>query len=204
MKADKLAVERQRVKNLERALRVERTGLMALAMAFVREHGDAEALQRRIDAMARSAARNPKTPEALRDAFVSGQALVEQALRVELGKPQRLFDPHVGHVDPGEVERLGATGPDQLTLESPGELHSERNGWRERVDTGLLRALERGPASDLELHAAYLALQAYPWVSPATLRGRRVELTRLGRIVDSGERANDTPIWTLVERKAPA
>ena len=199
------AAERQRMKNLERALQVERTGLVALAMAFIREHGEPERLRARVDAMVRAAAANPKTSPGLRDTLVNGQALIEQGLRVEAGRPQKLFEPDVGHVKPAEVLTLADPPEQQLSLDAPADVHAERSTWEERTAAGIVRALElHGPCTDDELHAHYTALAAYPLLTVPSLRARRVALSRTGRVVDSGERRDGLPVWTLIERKALA
>src|SRR5881409_3000073 len=120
--ADKKLAASQ-IKNLERALKEERLGITALALAFVKAHGAPELILRRVQAMVRNAdeaGAKPRTKQVL----IAGQHMVERALAIEMGKPQPLFsdEPDIGHVDAAKAKALaaGATEPEQIGLDLSG------------------------------------------------------------------------------------
>jgi hypothetical protein len=103
-KVEKRLLE-QEVKNLERALKEERTGLVAVARIVIEECPDSRRLLRRLEAMARKA-EEQRAPARTRDAIRHGHAQLARALEQVQGRAQGLFDPHVGHVQPSKVEAL--------------------------------------------------------------------------------------------------
>lgn len=196
--AIKKKLEAKRVKNLERALKEERLGLMALTLAFCRTHGDTAALVAKVNAMAAAVADDPRASAGLRAAMVHGRAYVENAVAAELGRPQRLFEPDVGHVSPDRAGALVEAGPEQMTLGGPEATITERDNFAQRVDAGLVAALEVGALGEDELFARYAINPDNPRASKAQLRRRRRHLANLGRLVKTAEDGTDK--WTTIER----
>lgn len=132
--------------------------------------------------------------------MVHGRAYIENAVAVEAGRPQRLFEPDVGHVKPDQAAALVDAGPEQMTLGGPEATMSQRDDFAQRVDAGLLTALEVGALTEDELFARYAINPANPTASQAQLRRRRRHLANLGRLVKTSEGGTDK--WTTIERMA--
>lgn len=196
----KKKLEAKRVRNLEAALKEERLGLMALTLAFCRSHGDPDRLMAKVNAMAAAIADDPRASAGLRAAMVHGRAYIENALAVEAGRPQRLFEPDVGHVKPDQAVRLVNAGPEQMTLGGPEASMNQRDDFSQRVDAGLVAALEVGALTEEELFARYAINPDNPRASQAQLRRRRRHLANLGRLVKTSEEGTDK--WTTIERTA--
>lgn len=197
-RALKKKLEAKRIKNLEAALKEERLGLMALTLAFCRSHGDTDRLVAKVNAMAAAVADDPRASAGLRAAMVHGRAYIENAVAVEAGRPQRLFEPDVGHVKPDQAAALVDAGPEQMTLGGPEASITHREDFAQRVDAGLLAALEVGALGEDELFARYAMNQDNPKASQAQLRRRRRHLANVGRLVKTSEGGTDK--WTTIER----
>jgi hypothetical protein len=203
-KVEKRLLE-QEVKNLERALKEERTGLVAVARIVIEECPDSRRLLRRLEAMARKA-EEQRAPARTRDAIRHGHAQLARALEQVQGRAQGLFDPHVGHVQPSKVEALtepveaqqigfGFTERDPLSdvQERDQERAAGERAIREMIVTCFK---DCGALTDGQLEAEYRR-RATP-LKLGTLKAQRKELTRLGRLAQ-GDLAGDTPTWNLVE-----
>lgn len=216
-KSDKALKDRQ-IKNLERALKEERMGITAMALAFIKAHGDPELILRRIEAMVRNAdeaGAKPRTKQVL----IAGQHMVERALAIEMGKPQPLFtdEPDVGHVPPGQAKELaeGASKPEQIGLDFSGNggtvgdvrtAEEDKAKTTERVKDAILALLvDHGAMTDGELYVRYAKRTDFLTQSAGSLRARRTELVRAGRLVKNGDKREgdkDVPVWDLYERAA--
>jgi hypothetical protein len=197
-KALKKKLDRQRVKNLERALKTERTGLLAMGVAFCREGNNPAGLLARLDAMASAVANDGKAPGGLRESIVNGRAIVEQAIALESGRPQKLFEPDVGHSDPAQVAALVDAPPEQLSLNGSEERLTELNAFEAQVEAGLLETLQQAPLADDELYERYHLVMERPRVTRASLAARRRALAARGfiaRIEHEG-----LTKWTTIER----
>lgn len=199
-KAFKKKLEAKRVKNLEAALKEERLGLMALTLAFCRSHGDTDLLMSKVNAMAAAVADDPRASAGLRAAMIHGRAYIENAVAIESGRPQRLFEPDVGHVKPDDAARLVNAGPEQMSLGGPQASMEQRDDFVQRVDAGLVAALEVGALTEEELFARYALNTANPRASKAQLRRRRRQLANVGRLVKTTDEGADK--WTTIERMA--
>jgi hypothetical protein len=196
------------VRNLERALKEERTGLVAVAKAFLEESPNSGALLRRLEAMVRAANAN-SAPARTRDAIGYGYAVLARAAEQAQGKPQGLFDPHVGHVPPAKVEALttpsehvqvGLEFRESTPLADVEAGQSESSAFAQRVRATILTCYEGcGALTDGELRAEYTR-RAGP-VTAGLLKDHRKALTRTGRVVKSDETTGEDPRWTLLERK---
>lgn len=196
----------QHVKNLERALKEERTGLVALARAFLEESPDPNALVRRVEGMVRQAER-AGAPLKTRDAIRFGHSILTRAAEQLQGRPQTLFDPDVGHVPPAkaevlsrppEAEQLGLGITERNSVADVETERQERARSAAEVRSALLRLFqESGPMSDQDMVAAYL--RSGRKLSPVVLKANRRELSRLGRLVKDGTAANGDPRWMLLE-----
>lgn len=192
--------EQQRIRNLERALRKERLGLVGIALAFLKESPDPARLMARLERMVEAAAVDPRKAKAapvLRD----GLALIKRAMEQELGKPQGLFDPDVGHVPPDEAQELTELPADQpISLLSPDQMIQYREAGEREVRALIIEALRQGPATDAELVARYLALGGPPH-KRRSIQRHRIELARLGRITSvPSEQGGNGASWRLTEQ----
>jgi hypothetical protein len=194
------------IKNLERALRDERTGLIAVARVFMEDAPDPGRLLGRLEAMVRQAERNG-APARTRDAIAYGHSVLARAREQMQGRPQQLFEPDVGHIKPSAVEKL--TAPDEHQQVGLGFAESrplgdvqaadaERQEFALRLRTRIIDCYEDGGAmTDAELRAAYT--RHYGALKAETLKAQRTELARLGRLVRSEPKGGETT-WILLER----
>jgi hypothetical protein len=203
-------VKQASARSMERALREERLALAAIAKCFILESPDPGRLLARLEAMTRSAQQSGKTTVAIQQSLLDAVKMIRNAINRELGKPQELMDPNVGHVMASRVDRL--VGPDgnpisfqQLGLMSDGDLgdvitaHEEQTATIFRVHDQLVKVLRRGPATDKEIYRRYILHPDTQPQSQKALLERRKELTVSGRIREAG-RHKDEPIWGLVEQ----
>lgn len=195
----KAELDKARTKTLERALKEERTAILAVVMAVLRESAvDPERLLARLEAMGAAAAGRSKGKEKerqQRDLFVAAEKYVRNALAIEAGRPQQLFEPNVGHTKPEEVETLADGFGTQMALETPEDTHRALSEAEEDTDRKIIAALEHSTSA---LTDADLAERV---AAPGSLvRTRRAALTQSGRLVN-GERRNGTPTFNLVERE---
>lgn len=203
------AVKAAQQRSLERALREERLALAAIVKVMLIEVPDPARVLARLDAMTRAAEANPRTPRAIVKQLLDATLFVKTAIERETGRPQSLFDPHVGHVRGKDVDKLvePTNGPQQLGLqEGDGLLGDAEAAHRDRVEVigrvhNALVALyqEHGALSDGDLHEHYKARAAafvqerLPVQTKGAIVERRRELAVSGRISRSGDR------WMVVE-----
>jgi len=209
----KRAVER----SMERALKEERLALAAVTKVMLLEIPNPARVLARLDAMVRAAEANPRTPITVRRQLLDATRFVRTAIERETGKPQTLFDPHVGHLRRDEVDRLVAPteGPQQLGLINNETLlgdaeaaHEERVRTIATVHNELVNLLRAdGPATDLQLYDRYRRAWAdvtqrrpLPVQSSISIRERRAELVAAGRVVPAGKRDGETT-FDIVERE---
>lgn len=199
-----------RIKELERALKDERIGVLGIAIAFLRESTAPHALARRLEVMAHNAVDNPKVRAGTRTALVEGNKLVQRALAIELEKPQPLFEPDLGPANPAQVaeavERSDA-GAGQASMDLSGgddaasSALDERQRTLDRVYEAIVALLhEHGAMTDAEIQARYAARADFLPQSAGALRARRTELTRRRRLVASKDKRDGAMIWDLLER----
>lgn len=218
------AVKAAQQRSMERALREERLALAAIVKVMLIEVPDPARVLARLDAMTRAAESNPRTPRAVVKQLLDATLFVKTAIERETGRPQSLFDPHVGHVKDTDVDKLvePTNGPQQLGLQQgEGLLGDAEQAHEERVATindihqRIVGLLERhGRSTDRELHALYLVANGGPPQTLGALGERRRELVAAGRIVAAGRKPHvsigakgeevkkDEPAWDLVERAA--
>jgi len=105
-------------RSVERALQEERLAIAAIVKVMLIEVPDPGRVLARLDAMTRAAEANPRVPPTIRRQLIDATRFVRTAIERERGKPQSLFEPHVGHVAPKDVDALVAPtrGPQQLGL----------------------------------------------------------------------------------------
>lgn len=203
------AVKAAHLRSLERALREERLALAAIVKVMLIEVPDPARVLARLDAMTRAAEANPRTPRAIVKQLLDATLFVKTAIERETGRPQSLFDPHVGHVKDTDVDKLvePTNGPQQLGLQQgEGLLGDAEEAHRERVEVlfrvhNMLIELyqQHGALSDTDLHTHYKARAAsfpqerLPVQTKGALVERRRELAASGRVVRAGEK------WKLVE-----
>lgn len=210
-KAKKRA-DQAHVKNLERALKEERLGLMCITAAFVKECPDPDALRRRLDRMVHLAHENPKVPQATKAAMRAGVQLVEAAIAVDMKKPQPLFDPNVGHTAPAKVEDIvdpPQVGAGQATLAPGGQGGLEalqhdaddQQAAHKAMQATVVSLFEAAPEglSDGEMLLAS-GQPGVPYVPHDALVKVRKELLKMGRLANTGMRRNDQPVFDLAER----
>jgi len=210
----KAKVAQASARSLERALAEERLALAAITKVFLLETPDPSRLLARLEAMCRAAEQDRRTPAKLRRSLLTAVLLVRTAIQRELGKPQSLLEPDVGHTAPAKVDALVAPtdGAQQLGLGAQDSLLGDvEEAQAERVQTistvhaEIVRLLrEDGAATDSELHARYAHTRmgvALPLQSPTAIRERRQELCAAGRVVRAGQREG-APAWDIVEREA--
>lgn len=204
-------------RSIERALQEERLAIAAIVKVMLIEVPDPRRVLARLDAMTRAAEANPRVPPTVRRQLLDATRFVKTAIERETGKPQSLFDPHVGHVSPKDVNALVAPteGPQQLGLINHGSTlgdveaaHDDRVRTISTVHTALVGILrEHGkPVTDRELHALYQMHNVgnpLPRQSAGAIVERRKELFAAGRLVTAG-REGGVPQWDLVERDALA
>jgi hypothetical protein len=199
--------QEQRVKNLERALKEERTGLVAVAKAFLESSENPAALLRRLEVMARNA-EDKRVPARTRDAIAHGHAVLQRAAEQTQGRPQGLFDPDVGHVPPARVRALteapvqqqiglGFTESDPL-LDVRAE-RAERTQGEQAIRDMIVECLRAKPLTDRQLEVE-CRRRLMP-LKLTTVRQYRTELSRLGRLV-SHDPVGGEPTWKLLEHKA--
>jgi hypothetical protein len=209
----------QKMRNLERALKEERLGLTAIATAFVQTHGDADAMAAKMEAMVRSAVEDPRVKPGVKKALIAGQQIVQRALAIHLGQPQPLFTdgdvPDTGHVNPSEAKALANPPEAQQVglfggsdgLEDALAAHDDRESLNRKIADHIVRLFrENGPMTDWELLGKYEVSEPPIVLARWDLYAHRVDLTRNGRIVDTGERrrggGRTGPVWDLLERTA--
>jgi hypothetical protein len=199
-----------RAKELERALKEERIGLLGITMAILRMSVDPQAVSDRLDALVRAAQANPRTRPGTMSALIEGQKLMRRALAIELEKPQPLFEPDIGPTKPEAVIDLVDHPEEQqmgLALGTNGASDAEaaaqdRAATIARVQEAVIAMfVEHGSLTDAELYGHYIMRTDFVKQSPGSLRTRRVELVRKGRIVDSHEVRDGDKVWDLVERR---
>lgn len=191
--------------NLERALKEERTGLVAVARAFLEASDNPGELLRRLEVMVRQAEASG-APARTRDAIAHGHAVLSRAAEQVQGHAQGLFDPDVGHVPPAVVERLSAPVAHQqlglghdssaplndVSLRAQQQAAGQAN-YREAV---LACYRDCGPLTDTQLKAEYLRRGGR--VTWATLHGVRRDLANVGRIVRHTSEGEVS--WKLLEQ----
>lgn len=206
-------LQQQRIKNLESALKLERTGLLAITKVLLRELPPARQDQvlEHLDTMVRHAIQNPNAKEALRTTLVSGRELVARALEQELGRPQQLFDPNVGHIKRSAVNELipGSEEQEQLGIGAATgadirDLHTDRTTTYRAIQAGIMKVLRDGEAgTDAELWRRYTTAAAGPPVTRSVFYYRRTDLVSRGLLrrvpVPEGQE-QDVPRWDLTER----
>jgi hypothetical protein len=200
-------------RSLERALLEERLAIAAIVKVMLIEVPDPARVLARLDAMTRAAEQNPRVPPTVRRQLIDATRFVRTAIQREQAKPQELFDPHVGHVSPKDVNALVAPtdGPQQLGLVNHGStLGDVEAAHEDRVRTistvhaalvGLLR--EKGAMTDRELFTRYLianAEGALPRQTQKAITERRRELVAAGRVVTAGRGDRGEPAWDILER----
>lgn len=201
-------VKRAAERSAEKALKEERLALAAITKVMLLEVPDPGRVLARLEAMARAAEGNPRTPLATRKMLQDGVKFVRTAIQRENGKPQALFDPHVGHLKAEKVDALvdATDGAQQLGLTGQDSFMGDvEAAHTERVDTistvhGAIVTLiqEHGPLNDRELFDRYIMEGArWPIQSAKALGERRKELTGAGRLVGAG---GTPPKFELVER----
>lgn len=211
-KANKVKAAHQR--SLERALQEERLAIAAIVKVMLIEVPDPARVMARLDAMTRAAEANPRVPATVRRQLLDATRFVRTAIERETGKPQSLFDPHVGHTSPRDVDALvnPTDGPQQLglvghqgsMLGDVEDAHEDRVRTIAAVHTALVGLLKsEGAATDRELYARYtLANQgALPMQSQKAITERRRELVGAGRVVGAGKGLRGEPAWDVVERE---
>jgi hypothetical protein len=207
-------VQRAQQRSLQRALQEERLAIAAIVKVMLIEVPDPRRVLARLDAMTRAAEANPRVPATVRRQLIDATRFVRTAIERETARPQSLLDPHVGHVDPGDVDALVAPtkGPQQLGLVNNGstlgdveEAHEQRVRTITAVHSALVALIrEKGAASDTGLYNRYLMANtsgALPAQSKKSIVERRKELLAAGRIV-SAPRQNGVPAWDVIERDA--
>lgn len=211
----------KKIANLERALREERMGLTAIATAFCLTHGNPERMMRKLEDMVRAAVDDPRQKPGVKRALINGQQVAERALAIYLGKPQPLFDedddrPDTGHVNPSDARALADPPEQQVGFNFDGgngegaaeaiAAHQEREALLSRVDDFIIRLVrENDPMTDVELHELYCVQEERPTpLSWQNFYDRRVDLTRRGRLVDTGDKKHAKgrarPTWDVIER----
>jgi hypothetical protein len=194
---DKL--ERAKVKQLERALQQERTGLQAIATACLEEARDPEALLHRLELMADNAVRTNK-PQRLRDVIVYGLDIYKRALERHELKPQRLFEVGPGCEQDESVLELARPRAGSGRVVSPSEEHRERSAAEEEIRRRILSIYEfEGGMSDLKLVDRYT--HRHGPIAATQLWRQRKFLTSSGVVANRG--GIETPesyIWDLTER----
>jgi hypothetical protein len=206
-------VKKATQRSLERALQEERLAIAAIVKVMLIEVPDPRRVLARLDAMTRAAEANPRVPPAVRRQLIDATRFVRTAIERETGRPQSLFDPHVGHTSPKDVDALVAPtrGPQQLGLVNNGstlgdveEAHDQRVKTISAVHTALVGLLrEGGAATDRELFTRYMlanAGAALPVQSQKAITERRRELFAAGRIVSAARERGAEPVWDVVER----
>lgn len=211
-KAAKRRVERASTKALEQALADERLALAAVTKVMLRECPDPMRFLARLEAMVHAAEDSPRTPVATRRQLIAAALFVRTAIERETGKPQSLFEPHVGHVSAAKVDALvdATDGPSQLGLLGQESVlgdataaHEDRVTTIQAVHAAIVTLLREGAATDRELHGRYVMRRAdadWPPQSYAALSERRKELTTAGRVVAATRTPGATPKWDVVER----
>ena len=165
----------------------------------------------RLDAMTRAAEANPRVPPTIRRQLIDATRFVRTAIERERGKPQSLFEPHVGHVAPKDVDALVAPtrGPQQLGLVNNTSVlgdveaaHEDRVRMISTVHAALVGILrDEGPLTDRDLHASYKRANVdspLPRQSSKAVVERRRELVGAGRVVKVPGRW--PPLWDVIER----
>lgn len=205
-------VARAAERSAEKALKEERLALAAITKVMLLECPDPGRVLSRLEAMARSAEGNPRTPLATRKMLQDGVKFVRTAIQRENGKPQALFDPHVGHVKAEKVDELveGTDGAQQLGLTGQDSFlgdvevaHTERVDTITKVHGAIVELIrEHGPLSDAELFDRYVVRShdvgvSWPMQSRKAIAERRKELSGAGRLTGAG---GTPPKFELVER----
>lgn len=192
-------LDRARVKQLERALQQERTGLQAIATAFLEEANDPEALLHRLELMADNAVRAEKS-QRLRDVLVHGLDIYRRAYERHELKPQRLFDIGPGCEQDVSVLRLARPRAQSGTVLNPSEEHRARSEEESEIRRRILAIYEfEGGMSDIKLLESYV--QRHGLITESKLRTQRKSLTSSGAVTNRG--GTETPEsykWDLTER----
>lgn len=210
-RAAKAKVKQATVRSLERALQEERLAIAAVTKVMLIEVPDPGRVLARLDSMVRTAELNPRVPVSVRRQLLDAARFVRTAIEREQGRPQSLFDPHVGHVKKEAVDALVAPteSPEQLgfvTNESVlGDVevaHEQRVQTIVAVHGALVECLRsEGSATDAELWSRYQRMLApgVPFQSRRAITERRKELVAAGRVVRVDPRGG-VPAWDVVER----
>lgn len=199
-----------RVRQLERALRDERTALVAIATMALREARDPEALLRRVEGSAAAVAAQPRSSPKSREALRAAAEAFRHAVAIEMGRPQALFEPDVGHVRPEAVTKMVVDAPPPL----PGMDAAGGRAQREAaLDASILRVL-RVPRTDPGLHQAVMRDGSVHAPDRREVYYRRVALTQAGRVAATGttvpgetwpDRPGEpAPLWGLIEDQMEA
>ena len=207
-------IKRAAKRSMAKALQEERLALGAIVKVMLLECPDPGRVLARLDAMVRAAEANPRTSPTVRRQLLDATRFVRAAIQREEGRPQELFDPHVGHVRPEAVEalvestngtqQLGLTGQESI-LGDVEAAHEDRVRTLEAVHEELVVILRAdGPLSDLELHGRYMLhgmARSLPKQSAKAIADRRRELCAAGRVVRAEGREQK---WDLIEREVMA
>lgn len=207
-------VERAAKRSMENALREERLAIGAIVKVMLLEVPDPARVLARLDAMVRAAEANPRVSPPVRRQLLDATRFVRAAIQREEGRPQELFDPHVGHVQPEAVDALvtPTEGTQQLGLDGQVSMlgdvesaHDERVRLLATVHEEIVAILRgEGPLSDLELHGRYMHRGMFGSLPPQSAKAiaeRRRELCAAGRVVRA---EGKTPRWDIVEREVLA
>jgi hypothetical protein len=195
-KLDKKLKRAQKI-NLERLLKEERTGLQALATAFLEESSDPDALMERLELMASNAIKTNKS-ERVRDVLVYGLEIYRRAYARYALKPVPLFDPEQEQ----EAEELASPPEAVRGMTDPSEDHRAISQRDENIRSKILSLYQfHGSLSDPQLHELYT--QSYGPENKYHIWRQRKELTRIGVVTNQGatdkSRPNDWQ-WNLTER----
>lgn len=199
---------------LERALLEERLAFAAITKVMLQECPDPSRFLARLEAMVAAAENSARVPVATRRQLIAAAMFVRTAIERETGKPQSLFEPHVGHVSGAKVDKLveATDAPSQMGLLGQESVlgdataaHEDRVSTLQAVHDAIVQLIrERGPLTDRELHDRYTMARAsedWPPQSYATLVERRKELTTAGRVVSAGRKLGSAVSqWDVVER----
>jgi hypothetical protein len=208
------AVKAAYVRSLEKRLAEERLAIAAIVKVMLLEVPDPARVLARLEAMTRAAAANTRTPASVTSQLMDATRFVRTAIQRELGKPQELFEPHVGHVRPADVQALvePTEGPQQLGLLTNESIEDAEDAHAGRIDTiskvyaALIEILRNdGAMTDRELHAMYeikAMSGGLPRQSFKSCKERRMELKAAGRLKSLAEQRDGDTVWELIERNA--
>lgn len=194
---DKL--ERAKVKQLESALRQERTGLQAIATAFLEESSDPDALLRRLESMANNAVRTGK-PQRLRDVLVYGLDIYRRALDRHELRPQPLWEDKVSCEQDVSVLELARPRVQSGSVLNPSEEHRAASEDEQGIRTKILALYQfEGALSDYKLHEKYV--ERHGPITNKRLWTQRKVLTSVGAVTNRGGTDDgESYRWDLTER----